>query len=306
MDYAIDTQNQFVVDLLTTLRKDKFSPLGWWRFIARSWQMSWNTAQANPTLKHSWAHVTVLIGVLAVAIVLASLYFEGLITTLRLLPGFLFCVIWQQSDLFWHLGLNRRAKTGELLLTVGVANTFTWIRGLVASFLLGRLIGGVSTPTWLALLIFLVGIVTDILDGQVARYASTQSKLGQIADGEADFCLYSAITVILIQNGVLPLWLGLVMLLRFLMPLLGALASYFIFAHPISFGSTVWGKYAGLAQCLYFLVLLAPVQLASFTRLANLPLLIVTLILLVVAPVAQVVENVQAEKTRRASTKKIS
>ncbi len=288
-------ESQFVVDLLTTLRKEKFSPPGWWHLFKRSWAMSWNTAQSHPTLKRSWARITIFISALAIAILISSTFLEGPGTAIRLLPGFLFCVVWQQSDLFWHLGLNRQTQTGELLPAVGVANTFTWLRGLAASFLLGRLIGGISTASSLALLVFLAGIVTDILDGQIARYTRTQSKLGQIADGEADFCLYSAITIILIQNGVLPLWLGLVMLLRFLVPLCAALASYLIFVHPIRFGSTVWGKYAALAQCLYFLVLLAPPQLVIIARFINLPLLIVTLILLVAAPTAQIVENVLAE-----------
>ncbi len=220
--------------------------------------------------------------------------FEGSNSTLHILPGFLFCILWQQSDLYWHLGLNRQTGTGTLLPTVGVANTFTWLRAFGASFLLGRLIGGISTPSWLALTVFLCGIATDILDGRIACHTNTQSKLGQIGDGEADFCLYLALTIILIQNAVLPLWIGMFMLLRFLIPLLAALGSYFLFAHPVRFGSTIWGKYAGLAQCLYFLVLLAPAQLTFIIRYINLPLLIATLILLVVAPVAQIIANVRA------------
>ncbi len=302
MKYPVDSQNQFVVDLLTTLRKERFSPIGWWHFIWRAWEMSCNTANAHPTLKRSWARTTLFIGTLAVAILFANLFFEGPFIALRFLPGFLLCVAWQQSDLFWHLGLNRQVKTGELLPTVGMANTCTWLRGLAASFLFGRLIGGVSTSSWLALVVFLAGVVTDILDGQIARYSGTQSKLGQIADGEADFCLYSAIAIILVQNGALPLWLGVMMLPRFLVPLLAALASYFIFTHPIRFGSTVWGKYAGLAQSLYFLVVLAPPQLVFITRILTLPLLIVTLILLVASPIAQIVVNVLAG-TRQAPTK---
>jgi len=296
MKHTINSQNQFVVDLLTTLRREKFSPRGWWRFFVRSWEMSWNTAQVHPTLRRSWVRITSLIALLAIVIVTASLLFEGPSTAMHLLPGFLFCVAWQQSDLFWHLGLNRQAKTGELLLAIGIANTLTWLRGLGASFLLGRLIGGISTSTWLALLVFLSGVVTDILDGQVARYSGTQSKLGQIGDGEADFCLYSAIGIILIQNGLLPLWLGLLMLLRFLVPILAALVSYFLFAHPVRFGSTIWGRYAGLAQCLYFLLLLAPAQLTFLMRFVKLPLLIIMLILLIAAPIAQIVENVPMAK----------
>ncbi len=291
---SIEGENQFVVDLLTTLRTEKFSPIGWSRFLWRSWQMSCQTAEDNPSLKRSWMWVTFWIGMLTCAILVSNVLFEGIGTTVRLLPGFLFCVLWQQSDLFWHLGLNRQVKSRILLPKVGIANTCTWLRGVGAAYLLGRLVGGLTTPSDLALLVFLSGIVTDMGDGQIARGTGTQSKLGQIGDGEADFCLYLAITIILIQNSVLPLWLGCLMLLRFGVPLLVALASYFLFAHPVQFGSTVWGKYAGLAQCLYFLVLLAPPPFTFITRFVNLPLLVVTLFLLLAAPTAQIAQNLRA------------
>lgn len=294
MKHSIEGENQFVLDLLTTLRNEKFSPLGWRRFLWRSWQMACQTAHDNPTLKRSWMWVTIWIAMLAMAILVSNAFFEGISPTLRLLPGFLCCVLWQQSDLFWHLGLNRHAKTRILLPTVGFANTCTWLRGLGAAYLLGRLVGGLATPSALALLVFLCGIVTDILDGQFARRTGTQSKLGQIGDGEADFCLYLAITFILLQNAVLPLWLGVVMLLRFGVPLLAAVASYFLFAHPLRFGSTIWGKCAGLAQGLYFLVLLTPPQFTLITHFINFPLLIITLFLLIAAPTAQIVQNARA------------
>src|SRR5205823_9982602 len=184
--------------------------------------------------------------------------------------------------------------TGNLFPVIGTANIYTQVRGLGACFLLGRLLGGVTTPTGVALLIFLGGIVTDILDGRIARRTCTQSKLGQVTDSEADFCLYLALTTILMQHGVLPLWLGIVMLLRFLIPFFAALASYFLFAHPVRFGSTIWGKYAGLAQSLYFFVLLVPTQLAFLTSWLNPPLLLATLALLIAAPVAQIVVNLKA------------
>lgn len=299
MASTLSNESQFVVDLLTTLRHEKFSPMAWVRFLARSWEMSRHTAKSNPGLKRSWDRVSFALCVLALVLLSASFGLEGPAIALRLLPGFLFCVVWQINDLYWHLGLNRKPQAGAVLPIVGLANFCTQLRGLAASYLLGRLVGGVSTPTVLILLAFLCGIITDILDGQIARRIHTQSKLGQITDGEADFCLYLAVTLILIQNSILPVWVGIVMLARFLLPLLAALASYFIFAHPVRFGSTVWGKYAGLAQCLYFLVLLAPTQLAAITRLINLPLLLVTLLLMIVAPTAQIVANVRQEKRPR-------
>lgn len=293
MSQAVEKEHQFVVDLLTTLHQDRYSLTGWWRFLRRSWEMSRKTANDNPSLKRSWMLVTLLVGAFALAILLANFLFEGPGMTVRLLPAFLFCIVWQQSDLFWHLGLNTQIQSGTLLPTIGVANTLTWLRGLAASYLLARIIGGVATPSWLALIVFLVGVAADILDGQVARLSRTQSKLGQIADSEADFCLYLALTIILSQNNALPLWVGLVMLLRFCVPLMAALGSYFLFAHPVRFGSTTLGKYAGLAQCLYFLVLLAPPQFAPIVQPVHIPLLVVTLSLLIVAPSAQILENIR-------------
>ncbi|BCL77785.1 CDP-alcohol phosphatidyltransferase family protein [Ktedonobacteria bacterium brp13] len=288
------SEQAFVVELLTTLRQDHFSLRAWGYFLQRSWLLSLQTANDNSALKRSWQRVTSLIALLTVFTLIVNTLCAGVSDTLRLLPGFLFCVVWQQSDLFWHLGLNRSIQSGKLLPHIGAANTFTWLRGLGAAYLLGRLIGGLTTPSSLALAIFLCGIATDILDGYVARCTRTQSKLGQIADGEADFCLYLSITIILIQNGALPLWVGIIMLLRFLLPLVAAILSYFVFAYPIRFGSTLWGKYAGLAQCLYFLVLLAPPALTTIAHLLNVPLLCVTIFLLIVAPVAQFIANVKS------------
>jgi phosphatidylglycerophosphate synthase len=296
MASTLSNESQFVVDLLTTLRHERFSPLAWARFLARSWNISRQTATANACLRHSWRRVSLALCVSGLMLFAASFGLEGPAIALRLLPGFLFCVVWQINDMYWHLGLNRQPQAGALLPIVGLANFCTQLRGLGASYLLGRLLGGVPTPTMLILLIFLSGIITDILDGQIARRTHTQSKLGQITDCEADFCLYLAVTLMLIQHSILPLWVGIVMLARFLLPLLAALASYFIFAHPVRFGSTVWGKYAGLAQCLYFLVLLAPPQLDILTRLINFPLLFVTLVLMIAAPTAQIMANMRQEK----------
>ena len=290
---TINSENQFVVDILTDLRNEKFSRLAWMHFLGSSWKRSCATARANPVLKRSWTHTTICIGAFALAVLVVNFIFEGSGATLRLTPGFLFFVGWQQSDLYWHLGLNRQSRTGTLLHVIGAATTLTWLRGLGASYLLGRFIGGINTPSWLVLLVLLSGILTDILDGQIARRTQTQTKLGQIADGEVDFCLYLAIVLILIQESILPLWFGLFILLRFMVPLFAALVSYFLFAQPVRFCSTMWGKAAGLALCSYFLILLAPGQLILLTRLVNRPLSIVTLLLLAIAPLAQIKRNMR-------------
>lgn len=296
MQQPVNSDNQFVIDLLTTLQRDHFSIGAWWRFLVHAWHMSCETAQNNPALKRSWFHVTLLMSSLFLLTCSIVGIFEGPLPLLRLLPGFALCVIWQQSDFFWHLGLNRQVQTGHLLPTLGMANTLTGLRGLGAAFLLGRLIGGVTTSVSLVLAVFLFGAVTDILDGQVARKTETQSKLGQIIDGEVDFCLYLALSIILVQDAVLPLWLGIVLVLRFCITLVGAVASYFLFARSVRFGSTVWGKCAGVLQGLYFLVLLAPSQFTFFTHIVSFPLLIALVACTFAAPLAQIVVNIRVRR----------
>jgi phosphatidylglycerophosphate synthase len=283
----------FVVTLLTTLREEQYSLNAWWRFLLYSWRRSRETARTHPSLMRSWKQVTALMGILVVGMCIATLVFEGEMALLRLLPGLLFCVAWQQSDLFWHLGLNRNGRAGLLYERVGLANVLTGVRGLCASYLLARIVGGLHTPTRLAFSLFILGIGTDILDGMVARITGTQSTLGQIADAEADFCLYGTMSILLMQNALLPLWLGIVMIARFLIPFVSAVISYFCFTHTLHFGSTRWGKYAGLCQCLYFFVLLAPPQFAPFTYPVTTPLLLVMLLLFVVALFAQIIANMQ-------------
>jgi phosphatidylglycerophosphate synthase len=295
-----DTENRdrFAIELLMALQRSHFSIQGWGTFLLHSWEKAQMTARTNPALRNSWCHVTLLLSLIAIGICIGVFFSDGTQMGLSFLPGFLFCFIWQQSDLYWHLGLHRNPKTYQLFHTVGLANTLTWLRALCASFLLARLIGGLHTSSLLAFSVFLFSVVTDMLDGLIARQMSTQSRLGQIADGEADFCLYLAITCILFQNQLLAPWIACVMILRFFMPFLAVLSSYFVLARPVRFGSTCWGKYAGVAQGCYFVLLLAPGIAQPLTQRIQGPVLLVTLVLLCIAPIAQIQVNYASQSEK--------
>ncbi len=100
MASTLSNESRFVVDLLTTLRNEKFSLGAWARFITRSWKMSRHIAQTNPSLKRSWKRISLTSGVLALVLLAASFVWEGPVFALHFLPGFLFCVAWQISDLY--------------------------------------------------------------------------------------------------------------------------------------------------------------------------------------------------------------
>ena len=361
----VERGNQFVVDLLTTLRAENFRLAAWWHFLKRSWDMSCATARANPGLYRSWVRTTIGMAALVCCLFCMTIVSEGFSTALRLLQGLMLCVGWQQCDLFWHLGLNRityeiplqdeTAKrnisrpeffegkrpgsvgaiihsaqidpiyldgthedesdqsgamnngpytgnsslqallrsvndSGQLMFLrqrIGLANIITLLRGLCSAYLLARILAGLSTPDNIVLVVFLSGCVTDLLDGVIARGTGTCSKLGQILDSEIDFTFYLLVSIVLLQNGLLPLWLCVVLWLRFCLPLCAALGSYFVLARPLRICSTIWGKCAGVCQALYVLVLLAPPGFSSIAQPLRMPLLIIVLALFVAALIAQ-------------------
>src|SRR3982074_2698522 len=94
-----------VVEMLAVLRAERFSLRAWGKFLRCSWLMSRTTARDNPTLMRSWFHLTMLLCMLALFILATTSISEGINTMLRMLPSLALCIAWQQSDLFWHLGL---------------------------------------------------------------------------------------------------------------------------------------------------------------------------------------------------------
>ncbi len=63
------------------------------------------------------------------------------------------------------------------------------------------------TKEWLALPIFLVAALTDLLDGIIARRRGQVSTLGTLLDPVADKLLISAAFISLVELGLLPAWM---------------------------------------------------------------------------------------------------
>jgi CDP-diacylglycerol--glycerol-3-phosphate 3-phosphatidyltransferase len=69
-------------------------------------------------------------------------------------------------------------------------------------FFYGRPGGGV-----IALVIFSVAALTDLLDGYLARRQSEVTKLGQLLDPIADKLLIISALLLLVENGRIPAWI---------------------------------------------------------------------------------------------------
>jgi cardiolipin synthase len=90
---------------------------------------------------------------------------------------------------------------------------------LVPVFLWLRLSG---EPEW-ALGVFILASVSDVLDGFLARVLNQRSKLGGVLDPVADKLLVFTAIFSLVLSGVIPLWLLVILLVRDLTMVAGAL-----------------------------------------------------------------------------------
>lgn len=77
-----------------------------------------------------------------------------------------------------------------------------------------RVAGWVLTNEWLALAIFLVAAVTDLLDGYLARRWRQETTIGTLLDPIADKLLISAALISLVQVSVLPGWMAILIVGR--------------------------------------------------------------------------------------------
>lgn len=108
------------------------------------------------------------------------------------------------------------------------------------------------------LLLFVVAAFSDALDGFLARRFGWISRLGSILDPLADKVLLVTSYVCLTLISVLPWWLTLLVLLRDLLIVGGALL-YRLLAGPLAFRPSRLGKFSTLLQ----LVLVIAVLLES-------------------------------------------
>ena len=73
---------------------------------------------------------------------------------------------------------------------------------------------GFPGASWVALVIFIVASLTDLLDGKIARKYNLVTDLGKFADPLADKMLTTAALLWFVECGQMPAWALLIVLIR--------------------------------------------------------------------------------------------
>src|SRR6202043_373224 len=125
------------------------------------------------------------------------------------------------------------------LLKLNIPNSLTLLRIFLVPFLVVVLLTKFDGREIVALLIFLTAVATDFFDGWLARRRGEITTLGTLLDPIADKLLISAALMSLVEVGLVPAWMVVVVVGReFAVTGLRAIAS----DQGVLIPPTAWGK----------------------------------------------------------------
>lgn len=106
---------------------------------------------------------------------------------------------------------------GRVFMELNLANKLTLLRVILIPIFLIVLLGNwIPTPInrYVAVFIFIIASLTDMLDGKIARKWNMVTNLGKFMDPLADKLLVSAALISMVQLGDLSAWIVIVIISR--------------------------------------------------------------------------------------------
>ena len=186
-------------ELLDELRAARFRPGAWLRFLGASFAR----ARSNRR-RHRRAHRQLLaLGLLGLG-VYGGVVASGRPVLAALAAGWWVLVLLMAD---WHLGMLERPD-GSRLSGLGVANTVTLLRAGAIPLL------PALAPLALGLVILGAGI-SDVVDGLLSRARAETSRLGAWADGAVDALLLAVAALAAASHDLLPVWLAVLIVIRY-------------------------------------------------------------------------------------------
>ena len=97
---------------------------------------------------------------------------------------------------------------------MNLPNKLTMLRIILIPVFMGVLYWGFPGADYIALAIFIIASLTDLLDGKIARKYNLVTDFGKFADPLADKMLTTAALLWFVEVGQMPAWALLIVLIR--------------------------------------------------------------------------------------------
>lgn len=173
---------------------------------------------------------------------------------------------------------------------MNLPNKLTVLRVLMVPFFVLFMltdIGGAANK-WIALAIFCIASLTDMLDGKIARARNLVTNFGKFMDPLADKLLVCSAMICMITTGQLAAWIVIIIIAReFIISGFRLVAS----DAGIVIAASYWGKFKTVAQMAMIIVLLA--DFGGVFDMIGTVLIWVSLVLTIVSLVDYVKKNIQ-------------
>lgn len=146
---------------------------------------------------------------------------------------------------------------------------------------------GAEASKWIALAIFVIASLTDLLDGKIARKYNLVTNFGKFMDPLADKLLVCSALICFVELKYLPSWMVIIIISReFIISGFRLIAA----DNGIVIAASYWGKFKTVFQMVMIILLIAQLPFA-WVRVVEQIVIYVALILTVVSLVDYLMKN---------------
>lgn len=171
---------------------------------------------------------------------------------------------------------------------MNLPNKLTVLRVLMIPFFVVFMLMDIvpGMDKWIALAIFVIASLTDLLDGKIARKYNLVTNFGKFMDPLADKLLVSSAMICLVEMGRLPAWIVIIIISReFIISGFRLVAS----DSGIVISASYWGKFKTVFQMVMVIVMI--MDLGPSFAVVETILIYVALILTVISLIDYVAKN---------------
>lgn len=150
---------------------------------------------------------------------------------------------------------------------------------LIPFFVLFMLVDITTYDKWIALAIFMIASLTDLLDGKIARKYNLVTNFGKFMDPLADKLLVCSALICLVALNRIPAWIVIVIIAReFIISGFRLIAS----DNGVVIAASYWGKFKTTFQMIMICLMIADIAAISiFTTVVMWAALVLTVVSLV-------------------------
>ena len=177
---------------------------------------------------------------------------------------------------------------------MNLPNKLTMLRVIMIPFFIVFLLIPITPyDKWIALAIFIVASLTDLLDGKIARKYNLVTNFGKFIDPLADKLLVCSALICLIELGKIPAWMVIIIIAReFIISGFRLVAS----DNGVVIAASYWGKFKTTFQMAAVCLLIADI---AAIHVVTQIILWIAVILTVVSLVDYLIKNKEVMKDKK-------